>query len=144
MGSTTPITALVATAASTALPPCASTLAPACAANGFSADTTPLREITMERPCVRSCAPACAADTIIASERKTRQSVMRTNSFMNLLDKSSRCCGVSGPSCARIESVRTPGKPSVRSERCQTWKIDEDPEPKQTTNFGYRLQWPSG
>src|ERR1700730_11826229 len=85
MGSTTPMTALVATAASTALPPWASTLAPAWAANGFSADTTPLREITIERPCVRSCALACKADTIIASGRKITQSVKRTHSLMCLL-----------------------------------------------------------
>jgi hypothetical protein len=49
MGSTTPMTALVAIAASMALPPWAKMVAPACAANGLSAATTPLREITMER-----------------------------------------------------------------------------------------------
>src|ERR1700684_3759851 len=130
MGSTTPMTALVATAASTALPPCASTLAPACAANGFSADTTPLRVITMERPCVRSCAPAREADTIIPSGRKITQSVMRTNSFMDLLGKNSRCCGSPGPPCERQTPYASDRSLVGGVNDVKLGKIDEDLEPK--------------
>src|SRR5271156_2346209 len=55
IGATTPITAFVAIAASTAFPPEPRIAAPAWAANGLSAATMPPRDITTERPCVRSC-----------------------------------------------------------------------------------------
>ena len=58
MGSTTPIAALVATAASIAFPPRARICAPACAARGLSAATIPYRVIVMERAWERSCARA--------------------------------------------------------------------------------------
>ena len=41
------------TAASTALPPRARIIAPACDASGLSVATIPPRDTTMERPCVR-------------------------------------------------------------------------------------------
>ena len=53
IGATTPITALAAIAASTACPPRASTIAPACAASGLSAATIPLVEIAIDRACQR-------------------------------------------------------------------------------------------
>ncbi len=56
IGATTPIAALTAIAASTAFPPRSRILTPACAANGDSAATIPLREITIERAWDRSCA----------------------------------------------------------------------------------------
>src|SRR5262245_45204047 len=49
-GSPTPITALAAMAASTAWPPCSSTLAPACAASGWLAATMPKVVAIFERP----------------------------------------------------------------------------------------------
>ena len=60
IGSTTPITAFAATAASMAFPPCARICAPACAASGLSAATMPSRLITRDRPCDRSWAFAGA------------------------------------------------------------------------------------
>src|SRR5207245_1171978 len=51
MGCITPITALVAMAASAADPPSARIVAPACEARGCSAATIPRCETTMERPC---------------------------------------------------------------------------------------------
>ena len=68
IGSTTPIAAFAATAASTAFPPRARIAAPACAAKGLSAATIPPREITIDRVCVRSCADAGAAVARIAME----------------------------------------------------------------------------
>src|SRR5580693_4404791 len=73
IGSTTPITAFVATAASMALPPRAKIVAPACAASGLSAATIPSRVNTIERPCVRSCPRAGATtigNTVIAATTK--------------------------------------------------------------------------
>ena len=55
IGETTPIMALVAIAASTALPPDSRIRTPACAASGDSAATIPFSEITIERFCDRSC-----------------------------------------------------------------------------------------
>ncbi len=49
-GSTSPITALVAIAASTALPPRSSTCTPARAANGWLAATMPYFVAIFERP----------------------------------------------------------------------------------------------
>jgi hypothetical protein len=53
IGATTPMTALAAITASTACPPRASTTAPAWAASGFSAATTPRVDIVIERACQR-------------------------------------------------------------------------------------------
>ena len=50
-GSVTPSIAAVATAASTALPPCFSMSSPACAASGWLVATTPWRASTSERVC---------------------------------------------------------------------------------------------
>src|SRR5271168_1929668 len=74
MGATTPIMALVAMAASTALPPCSRTCTPACAASGDSAATMPFLEMTMERAWPRSCAEVTPAEThvAVASVSKTR------------------------------------------------------------------------
>ena len=54
IGATTPITALVAIAASIALPPAARTETPACDASGCSLATMPDVEMVIERACVRS------------------------------------------------------------------------------------------
>src|SRR5579863_5929997 len=67
IGSTNPITAFVAIAASTALPPCSRIRTPAWAANGDSAATIPPREITIERPCDRSCAKIPVAPIIVTA-----------------------------------------------------------------------------
>src|SRR5208282_662709 len=66
IGDTTPIIALVAIAASTALPPDSRIRTPACAASGDSAATIPFCEITIDRACDRSCAPARPAPTTLA------------------------------------------------------------------------------
>src|SRR5277367_6029558 len=55
IGSTTPIIAFVAIAASTAFPPLSKIRTPACEASGDSEATIPPREITMDRVCPRSC-----------------------------------------------------------------------------------------
>src|SRR5580704_13086893 len=54
IGSTTPIIAFVAIAASTAFPPLSKILTPACEASGDSEATIPPREITIDRVCPRS------------------------------------------------------------------------------------------
>src|SRR6266567_6916246 len=56
IGATTAIAALAATAASTALPPCARMVAPIWEASGCSVATMPEREMTRDRACVRSWA----------------------------------------------------------------------------------------
>src|SRR6516225_10765618 len=62
IGSTTPIMAFVAMAASTAFPPPSRMRTPAAAASGDSAATIPPLDITTDRPWVRSCALVCRAD----------------------------------------------------------------------------------
>ncbi len=54
IGSTTPIIAFVAIAASTAFPPLSRIRTPACAASGDSAATIPFFETTIDRVCPRS------------------------------------------------------------------------------------------
>src|ERR1700687_2976730 len=74
IGSTTPIIAFVAIAASTAFPPRSSMRTPACAASGDSAATIPPRDITIDRPCPRSCAkiPAVAIIINVTIDPQTR------------------------------------------------------------------------
>src|SRR5664279_551100 len=74
MGATTPIAAFAATAASTALPPCASIVAPICDASGCSVATIPCRVMTIERACDRS-ADAVAGQRLPAESRTKRMLV---------------------------------------------------------------------
>src|SRR5262249_54233975 len=61
IGSTTPIIAFVAIAASTAFPPLSRIFTPACDASGDSDATIPPFDTTMDRACVLSCAFAATA-----------------------------------------------------------------------------------
>src|ERR1035438_10420784 len=70
MGAKTPIAAFAATAASTALPPRASIIAPICDASGCSVATMPCLVITIERVCERSAAPAGGQKTATVSKAK--------------------------------------------------------------------------
>ena len=79
MGATTPIAAFAATAASTALPPCASIVAPICDANGCSVATMPWRVMTIERACDRSAAPAGAQKITPASNDRRSPASLRTH-----------------------------------------------------------------
>src|SRR5438105_13283876 len=60
-GSTTPSAALAVMAASTALPPRASTIAPACEASVWLVATIPRSDTTIDRACDRSCDKAVGA-----------------------------------------------------------------------------------
>ncbi len=71
IGATTPIIALVAIAASTALPPDSRIRTPACAARGDSAATIPFFEITIDRICDRSCAALMNAPITKTPQRIT-------------------------------------------------------------------------
>ncbi len=78
IGAKTPIAAFAATAASTALPPWASIVAPICDASGCSVATMPWRVITIERACERSAAPTRGQKFAAAS--RTRRIMSGRNS----------------------------------------------------------------
>src|SRR5438034_9522089 len=78
IGSTTPIMAFVAMAASTAFPPCSRMRTPACAASGDSAATIPFREITIERAWPRSCPWLFPVHMIPATKRNMPPQKTRT------------------------------------------------------------------
>ena len=68
-GSTSPITALAAIAASIALPPRSRIWTPACAASGWLAATMPYFVATFDRPAtIVGFAGGCRAGTAMASE----------------------------------------------------------------------------
>src|SRR5712664_4218961 len=82
IGSTTPIIAFVAIAASTAFPPRSNIRTPACAASGDSAATIPPREITIDRPCERSCALAPIVVIVIAASTYSKSARLRKLSML--------------------------------------------------------------
>ena len=113
IGSTTPITALAAIAASAADPPRASTCAPACEASVWFVATIPWRVITIERACARPAHKhfVCDASINAASIAHLTQTPMASPFYSENRGQPARFQGLrtgetAGPTCYGFDTAR--------------------------------------